>query len=78
MRNLCYLRHLPEDEPYILEEYAEIVSSIEHERSLVGAGFFGPLLTVVHTPSLLYRLALGISLFAWQNVTGINAINYYS
>ncbi|KAK0192608.1 quinate permease [Armillaria mellea] len=34
--------------------------------------------TVFDSKKLLYRLFLGASLFAWQNATGINAINYYS
>ncbi|KIY73967.1 general substrate transporter [Cylindrobasidium torrendii FP15055 ss-10] len=78
LKNLSYLRHLPEDAPYVVEELREIQEAVEHERSLAGAGFFGPMKTVFADRRLVYRLLLGSSLFAWQNATGINAINYYS
>ncbi|CAK5268047.1 unnamed protein product [Mycena citricolor] len=78
LRNLCILRNLPADAPYVVEELAEIEAGIIHERSLAGAGFFGPMLSVFRSPALTYRLFLGCSLFVWQNATGINAINYYS
>jgi hypothetical protein len=78
MKSLTYLRNLPEDAPYLVEEYAEIESAIAHERSLVGSAFVGPIRSVFQDRQLWSRLLLGISLFAWQNATGINAINYYS
>ncbi|KAF7371113.1 hypothetical protein MSAN_00746300 [Mycena sanguinolenta] len=78
LKNLATLRNLPEDAPYVAEEYAEIEAAIAHERSLAGAGFFGPLKTVFASKTLRYRILLGSSLFVWQNGTGINAINYYS
>ncbi|KAG6867735.1 hypothetical protein C0993_011881 [Termitomyces sp. T159_Od127] len=78
LTNLAYLRHLPADHPYVVAEYASITQAIAHERRLVGAGFLGPPRTVLTTAPLLKRLLIGSSLFAWQNATGINAINYYS
>ncbi len=78
LRNLSYLRNLPHDAPYIVQEFSEIEAAVAHERSLAGAGFFGPIRTVMADMKLIQRLLLGISLFAWQNATGINAINYYS
>ncbi|KAJ7230403.1 general substrate transporter [Mycena pura] len=78
LANLARLRNLPSDHPYVAEEYAEIEAAIAHERSLAGAGFFGPLKTVFASRTLVYRLLLGSSLFLWQNATGINAVNYYS
>ncbi|KAK7031699.1 general substrate transporter [Favolaschia claudopus] len=78
LKNLAKLRNLPEDAPYVVEEYSEIEAAIAHERSLAGAGFFGPVKTVFASKTLRYRILLGSSLFVWQNGTGINAINYYS
>ncbi|KAJ6580849.1 general substrate transporter [Mycena capillaripes] len=78
LRNLAKLRNLPEDAPYVVEEYSEIEAAIAHERGLAGAGFFGPMKTVFTSKTLVYRVILGSSLFVWQNGTGINAINYYS
>ncbi|KAE9405269.1 quinate permease [Gymnopus androsaceus JB14] len=78
LRSLMYLRNLPKDAHYVQEELSETREAIRHERSLAGAGFWGPLRTVFSSPNLLWRLFLAQSLFAWQNATGINAINYYS
>lgn len=78
LRSLSYLRNLPNDAPYVQEELSETREAIKHERSLAGAGFWGPLRTVFSSSNLLWRLFLVQSLFAWQNATGINAINYYS
>ncbi|KAL0069337.1 hypothetical protein AAF712_003702 [Marasmius tenuissimus] len=78
LKSLTSLRHLPRDHPYIVEELTSIEEAIKHERSLAGAGFFGSMKTCFASSRLLARIALGSSLFAWQNTTGINAINYYS
>ncbi|KAF9455847.1 general substrate transporter [Collybia nuda] len=78
LKNLCYLRHLPEDAPYLVDEFHAIEATIAHERGLAGAGFWGPLKTVFASRLLIKRLLIGASLFAWQNGTGINAVNYYS
>ncbi|KAG7448528.1 MFS quinate transporter QutD [Guyanagaster necrorhizus] len=78
LEKLAWLRNLSPSHPYVVEEYGAIEETIKHERSLAGAGFLGPLKTVFESKKLLYRLFLGSSLFAWQNATGINAINYYS
>ncbi|KAJ7846291.1 general substrate transporter [Mycena leptocephala] len=78
LKNLAKLRNLPEDAPYVVEEFSEIEAAIAHERGLAGAGFFGPMKTVFTSKTLMYRVLLGSSLFVWQNGTGINAINYYS
>jgi len=32
LKNLCKLRKLPEDHPYIVEEYNEVVSQVNHEQ----------------------------------------------
>lgn len=45
---------------------------------MCGAGFTGPLKALFQSKAYLRRLALAIMLFACQNGTGINAINYYS
>lgn len=78
LENLSYLRHLPTDHPYLAEEYNATEATIAHERGLAGAGFWGPIKTVFRSNLLIKRLLIGSSLFAWQNGTGINAINYYS
>ncbi|THU84878.1 general substrate transporter [Dendrothele bispora CBS 962.96] len=78
LSSLSSRRNLPSEHEFVQREYLETEEAIKHERSLAGAGFFGPMQTVGRSRKLVWRLVLGMSLFAWQNATGINAINYYS
>lgn len=78
IKNLCWLRNLPEDHIYIQEEVHQIDQAIEYQASTVGLGFWQPFIAVFTKKKVLYRFFLGASLFFWQNATGINAINYYS
>lgn len=78
IRNLCWLRQLPEDHVYIQEEVHQIDQALELQRSTVGLGFWEPFKAVFTSKRVTYRFLLGGSLFLWQNATGINAINYYS
>jgi sugar porter (SP) family MFS transporter len=78
-RNLCWLRKLDKEDQYLVDELNMMED--EHQRqvnSLGGAGFWAPFRTIFSSKSLTYRLLLGMSLFVWQNGSGINAINYYS
>ncbi|KAG6856925.1 hypothetical protein H0H87_012176 [Tephrocybe sp. NHM501043] len=75
LKNLSYLRHLPEDHPYVVEEYQSIEDTIAHERGLVGAGFFGPLRTVFASKKLIYRLLIGSSLPTIFKSIGISGTN---
>lgn len=40
--DLCWIRNLPRDDPYILEEIEAIDAQIEHDKVHVGAGFWKP------------------------------------
>jgi len=77
MQNLCWIRNLPADHPYLLEEVEAIERQVEHDRIHVGAGFWKPFLALKQK-KVAYRFFLGGMLFLWQNGSGINAINYYS
>ncbi|KAF2799960.1 general substrate transporter [Melanomma pulvis-pyrius CBS 109.77] len=77
LRNLCWIRNLPADDLYIVEELAAIDAQIEHERIHVGPGFWKPF-AALRQPKVLWRFFLGGMLFLFQNGSGINAINYYS
>lgn len=77
LKDLCWIRNLPEDHPYIMEELEAIDAQVEHDRLTVGPGFWKPFLALKHR-KVQYRLFLGGMLFLWQNGSGINAINYYS
>ncbi|KAF2712422.1 general substrate transporter [Pleomassaria siparia CBS 279.74] len=77
LANLCWIRNLPADDLYIVEELAAIDAQIEHERQHVGAGFWKPF-AALKQRNVQWRFFLGGMLFLWQNGSGINAINYYS
>ncbi|KAM3084132.1 hypothetical protein ACMFMF_001489 [Clarireedia jacksonii] len=78
LKNLCWIRKLPSDDMYMLEEVSAIDAALEHQHSTVGLGFWQPFRALGNDKKVMYRFALGCSLFFWQNASGINAINYYS
>lgn len=78
LKNLLWIRNLPADNFYIVEEISFIEAALEHQKSTVGLGFFDPFKAVFKSRSLQWRVFLGTTLFIFQNGSGINAINYYS
>ncbi|KAK7983440.1 quinate permease [Apiospora arundinis] len=77
MDNLCWIRDLPRDDVYIIEEVNYIDEDLERYKREVGAGFWKPF-AALRQPKVQWRFFLGGMLFFWQNGSGINAINYYS
>ncbi|KAF2761035.1 general substrate transporter [Pseudovirgaria hyperparasitica] len=77
IKNLCWIRNLPADHIYIIEEISYIDADLERFRTEVGAGFWKPF-AACKQPKVLWRFFLGGMLFLLQNGSGINAINYYS
>jgi hypothetical protein len=93
LKDLCWIRNLPQDHTYIMEELEAIDAQVEHDRLTVGPGFWKPFLALKQR-KVQYRIFLGGMLFLWQNGSGkhvyirvvkaktnflgINAINYYS
>ncbi|KAI0975190.1 general substrate transporter [Xylaria arbuscula] len=75
--NLVWIRKLPVDETYMIEEIGFIDEDVERYRREVGAGFWKPFASL-KIPRVQWRFFLGSALFFWQNGSGINAINYYS
>lgn len=69
LKDLCWIRNLPEDHPYIMEELEAIDAQVEHDRLTVGPGFWKPFLALKHR-KVQYRLFLGGMLFLWQNGSG--------
>ncbi|KAF5868277.1 putative mfs quinate transporter protein [Botrytis fragariae] len=78
LKNLCWIRKLPSDDIYMLEEVSSIDAALEQQQATVGLGFWQPFRALGNDRKVMYRFALGCSLFFWQNTSGINAINYYS
>jgi sugar porter (SP) family MFS transporter len=78
LKNLSWLRQLPAEDIYMIEEVSACDAAIEHQSSTVGLGFLQPFKTLGTQRKVMYRFFLGGALFFWQNASGINAINYYS
>ena len=78
VKNLSTIRGLDSEHPYVLSELADIHNTLERDRAMCGAGFTGPIKALFQSKAYLKRLAIAVMLFAGQNGTGINAINYYS
>jgi sugar porter (SP) family MFS transporter len=78
IKNLCWIRQLPSDHLYIIEEVSYIDAAIEEQHKTLGVGFWKPFVAVGRSGAIQWRLILGSLLFMWQNGSGINAINYYS
>ncbi|KAF2431288.1 MFS quinate transporter QutD [Tothia fuscella] len=78
LRNLTWIRQLPADHIYIVEEVSFIDAALEEQRRVLGGGFWRPFVAVARNRQTQWRFFLGGMLFLWQNGSGINAINYYS
>ncbi|KAM0326352.1 hypothetical protein ACHAQA_006954 [Verticillium albo-atrum] len=78
-KNLAWVRHLPEDHPYVMREVAMIEQSVEHELASTGQGrSWRQIYSELFQRGIRGRIVLCCSLCVFQNFTGINAINYYS
>ncbi|CAK1360021.1 unnamed protein product [Cercospora beticola] len=78
IKNLTWIRNLPADDLYIVEEVAMMDAALEAQAADIGLGFWKPFIAVGRSRKVQWRFLLGGLLFMWQNGSGINAINYYS
>ncbi|KAF6794216.1 MFS quinate transporter [Colletotrichum sojae] len=76
---LAKLRGLPADHPYVLQEMDGISRQLEEERALsVNASHLTLLKEAFSVRSYRQRAMLCITLMMWSNLTGTNAMTYYS
>jgi sugar porter (SP) family MFS transporter len=78
LKNLSWIRQLPADDIYIMEEVTSIDNAIAEQTATIGTGFLAAFKAVLKSRKQQWRFFLGGMLFLWQNGSGINAINYYS
>ncbi|KAG8746970.1 hypothetical protein FRC10_002769 [Ceratobasidium sp. 414] len=72
------MRNLPHNHTYVQEEIQATRAQLGREMALVRAhGFMGQV-KELGKRGIRNRLAVGMSIMMFQNLTGINAINYYS
>lgn len=76
---LCWVRNLPAEHDYIKAEMEEIQASITHELEASGGRrSFVQIFREIGAPGIRNRVIISVLLMLLQNLTGINAINYYS
>ncbi|OLN92107.1 putative quinate permease 1 [Colletotrichum chlorophyti] len=79
LKNLCKLRGLPEEHPYVRQEYMEIVAQSEAEQSTVkGQSYLIVIREIATNPSNRRRLFLAVTLFLFHKATGTDSINYFA
>jgi MFS family permease len=71
LKNLAWVRNLPEDHPYLLREMADIQAGVEHELQLVNGsrGAF-QMLRECGAPGIRNRIIISVMLMLLQNLTG--------
>lgn len=75
LKNLEWIRNLPADDMYMVEEVAMLDAALEEQAATIGEGFWKPFKAVASSRTVQWRFILGSLLFMWQNGSGINAIN---
>lgn len=78
VRNLTRIRCLPADDPYIQWEVEAVKEQLRREQDLGANRSLWKQLQEAFIPGNRNRLFLGMSLMMLQNLSGINALNYYS
>ncbi|KAL7414336.1 general substrate transporter [Mrakia frigida] len=89
LSSLTFLRNLPADHPYILEEVAAIESQIEDVSLLRGEeerdgkwawfkSYWYGIWRYITAKGIRNRMALGFGMMMFQNMVGTNAINYFA
>lgn len=77
--NLCRIRGLPAEHPFVATELREISQSVYAEKQAVrGASVLSLIREIFTVPSNRRRYILAIMLQIFQQMTGTNAINYYA
>ena len=76
---LAKVRALPESHPYVETEFGVICAQLERERILSGGANFKSLQREMWTiPGNRRRVLISICLMIAQQMTGVNALNYYA
>jgi hypothetical protein len=79
LKNLCWLRALPEDHEYIQYEYRITKEQAETEKLVRGNdGLFTLTKQLLTSKGHRYRVMLGFGLIFFKTFSGVQAVNYYS
>jgi sugar porter (SP) family MFS transporter len=78
IQTLSRIRQLPPNHPYIMDEVNDIRAQIAREREVNSGSSYWQLLKEFTGRGYRNRLGIGVGMMVFQNLSGINAINYYS
>ncbi|KAK1968950.1 quinate permease [Colletotrichum sublineola] len=79
LSNLCKLRGLPADHPYVRQEYMEILARTEAEQNTAkGYGYIVVVKDILTNASNRRRLFLAVMLFLFHKLTGTDSLNYFA
>ncbi|WQF82164.1 Putative major facilitator, sugar transporter, major facilitator superfamily [Colletotrichum destructivum] len=79
LKNLCKLRGLPAEHPYVRQEYMEILAQAEAEQNKAkGYGYVVVVKDIFTNASNRRRLFLAVSLFIFHKATGTDSLNYFA
>lgn len=78
IKNICWVRNLDAEHPYIQWELETVREQIESERELAKDTTVLSLFKECGKKGIRFRIALCVLVMMFQNLSGINALNYYA
>ncbi|KAE8421588.1 hypothetical protein BDV36DRAFT_280649 [Aspergillus pseudocaelatus] len=79
IKNLCRLRKLPIEHPYVQTEYQEIEAQVRYEQEChQGHSYWVVLQDIFLIKSNFQRFFLAVMLFLFHKFTGTDSLNYYA
>ncbi|KAJ4358318.1 uncharacterized protein N0V89_002900 [Didymosphaeria variabile] len=79
LKNLMRLRKLPEDHPYLQQEYMEVCAQVDQEQEVAaGRNYMLVIKDIAFVPSNRRRFFLAVMLFLFHKFTGTDSLNYFA
>lgn len=80
LASLSWIRNLPAEHEYVQHELADMEAHVAHQQELAPAGKTSIFHGFHHLgdSSIRKRILVSMALMTLQNLTGVNALNYYS
>ncbi|KAK8056841.1 hypothetical protein PG993_002068 [Apiospora rasikravindrae] len=79
LKNLCKLRNLPAEHPYVRQEYSEICAQVDTEQELTkGTNYWVVIKDIFTIRSNARRFFLATTLFVFHKFTGTDSLNYFA
>ncbi|KAK8139817.1 Quinate permease [Apiospora sp. TS-2023a] len=79
LKNLCELRNLPAEHPYLHQEYSEICAQVDAEQELTkGTNYWVVMKDIFTVRSNSRRFFLATTLFVFHKFTGTDSLNYFA